>query len=117
MQIISMFALERVEHWKTVLGINDWDIICSTIDEDQVVDELKGNTHGHEFVGIERNFQTQTGIIYHTRPLEEEYRIHELLHVRYPKWSEEKVDFWASLLVGNLTLNHARAMEYLLPTG
>ncbi len=117
MQIISMFALERVEHWKTVLEIEHWDIICSKIEEDQVVDELKENTHGHEFVGIERNFLTHCGIIYHTRPLEEEDIIHELLHVRYPDWSEEKVDFWASLLAGRLILNHARAIEYLLPTG
>jgi hypothetical protein len=117
MQIISMFALERIEHWKTVLEINNWDIICSTIDENQVVDSLMGNTHGHEFVGIERNFQTLTGIIYHTRPLDEEDIIHELLHVRYSNWSEEKVDFWTTHLIGKPALHHAKAMEYLLPTG
>lgn len=117
MQIISMFAYEQIDHWKTVFGITDWDIICTVIDEMQVIDIWEGETPGHEFVGIERNFSTRTGIIYHTRPLEEDDIIHELLHIRYPEWSEEKVAFWTSLLNGEPVLQHKNAMDYLLPTG
>lgn len=117
MQIISMFALERIEHWKTVFGITQWNIVCTIIDEEQVVDSLLNDTNGHEFVGIERDFSTQIGIIYHTRPLEEDDIIHELLHIRYPNWSEDKVEFWTSLLNGEQVLQAENAMEHLLPTG
>ena len=112
-----MFAQDRIEHWKQMLGITDWNIICLTISEAQVTDALLNDTHGHEFVGIERQFGSKTGILYHTRPLLEDDIIHELLHVRYPDWSEQKVHFWTSLLFGEPVLEHESAMEYLLPTG
>ena len=82
MPIISMFTYEWIEDWKTVLGIPEWNIVCTIIDEEQVVDSLLDNSHGHEFVGIERDFTNRSGIIYCTRTLEEDDIIHELLHVR-----------------------------------
>ena len=115
--IISMFTYKWIEHWKVVLGIPEWNIVCAIIDEEQVVDSLLDNSHGHEFVGIERNFTNRSGIIYCTRTLEEDDIIHELLHVRYPEWSEDKVEFWTSLLNGEPILQRADAMQYLLPTG
>jgi len=117
MDVINMFVHERIEHWKTVLKINDWNIVCQSISEMQVTEALMDDTLGHEFVGIERQFDSKTGILYHTRPLLEDDIIHELLHVRYPEWSEEKVTFWTSLLFGEPVLEHKSAMEYLLPTG
>lgn len=117
MQIISMFAYERIEHWKTVFCITDWNIVCTVIDEMQVVDIWEEETPGHEFVGIERDFDNRIGTLYHTRPLQEDDIIHELLHVRYPDWSEEKVTFWTSLLNGEPVLEDEKAMEHLLPTG
>jgi len=117
MEVINMIVHEQIEHWKKVLGITDWNIICQTISETQVTDMLMDDTHGHEFVGIERQFEFKTGILYHTRPLLEDDIIHELLHVRYPDWSEQKVHFWTSLLFGEPVLEHESAMEYLLPTG
>ena len=117
MPIISMFTYEWIEDWKTVLGIPEWNIVCTIIDEEQVVDSLLDNSHGHEFVGIERDFTNRSGIIYCTRTLEEDDIIHELLHVRYPEWSENKVEFWTSLLNGEPILQRAGAMQYLLPAG
>jgi hypothetical protein len=112
-----MYGQECLEHWKAKLHISDWVIVFQPIDEMQVVDDLKGFEPGHEFVGIERDFNSRTGIIYHTRPLVEDDIIHELLHVRYPDWNEEKVEFWTSLLFGEPVLERECAMEYLLPTG
>jgi hypothetical protein len=65
----------------------------------QVMDDLKGDMPGHEFVGIAIDFTNLSGIIYHTRPLQEDDIVHELLHVRFPNWSEQKVDYWTSLLI------------------
>lgn len=117
MGVINMYVYERMEHWKTVLGITDWNIVCQVISETQVTDSLLDDTFGHEFVGIERDFSSKTGILYHTRALLEDDIIHELLHVRYPNWSEQKVHFWTSLLFGEPVLEFESAMEYLLPTG
>jgi len=90
--------LELIQYWKLFLGINEWEILCESISEMQVVDALDNNTFGHEFVGISINFKLKQGIIHHTRKLEEDDIIHELLHVRYPKWSEQKVNLITNLL-------------------
>jgi len=91
-------TLDLIQYWKSFLGINEWEILCESISEMQVVDALDNNTFGHEFVGISINFKLKQGIIHHTRKLEEDDIIHELLHVRYPKWSEQKVNLITNLL-------------------
>ena len=45
------------------------------------------------------DFKNKTGTIFHTRELNEEDILHELLHVRFNSWSEEKVNFWTELLM------------------
>jgi Na+-transporting NADH:ubiquinone oxidoreductase subunit NqrB len=49
--------LPLVKKWQALLGITDWIILCKSIFENQVVDELEGNTSGHEFIGIHINFK------------------------------------------------------------
>jgi len=88
-----------IEHWKSLFEISDWNITCESISAMQVVDALKGNTPGHEFVGISIDFEKRKGTIFHTRVLHEDDIIHELLHVRFPTWSEDEVNFWTHLLV------------------
>ena len=73
--------------------------MCESITEDQVVDELAQNSNGHEFVGIYIDFTNKTVTIFHTRELNEEDILHELLHVRFNSWCEEKVNFWTDLLL------------------
>lgn len=58
-----------------------------------------GDTPGHEFVGIHIDPSNKQGTIYHTRDLCEDDVVHELLHVRFPSWSEKKVDQWTADLV------------------
>ena len=98
---IKVKSLPLLKKWQALLGITDWIILCESISENQVVDELDGNTSGHEFVGIHINFKKNIGIIYHTRKLNEDDIVHELLHVCFPIWSEEKVNFWTDLLIKN----------------
>jgi hypothetical protein len=83
----------------------------------QVTDELEADSIGHEFVGVERNFNEQQAIIYHTRQLQEDDIVHELLHIRYPNWSEDKVEYWTSLLLGERVIQLENDMQLLLPTG
>ena len=96
---IKVKNLPLINKWQVLLGLSDWVILCESISEDQVVDELEENTHGHEFVGIHIDFTNKIGTIYHTRKLKEDDIVHELLHVRFHSWSEEKVNFWTDLLL------------------
>ena len=96
---IKVKILPLINKWQDLLGISDWVILSEPISEEQVVDELEQNTHGHEFVGIHIDFANKTGTIYHTRKLKEDDIIHELPHVRFHSWSEEKVNFWTDLLL------------------
>jgi hypothetical protein len=45
-------SLPLINKWQALLNIPNWKINCESISENQVVDELEGNTSGHEFVGI-----------------------------------------------------------------
>ena len=96
---IKVKSSSLINKWQALLGISDWVILCEPISEDQVVDEIEDNTYGHEFVGIYIDFKNKTGTIFHTRELNEEDILHELLHVRFNSWSEEKVNFWTDLLI------------------
>ena len=96
---IKVKNLPLINKWQVLLGLSDWVILCESISEDQVVDEMEENTHGHEFVGIHIDFTNKIGTIYHTRKLKEDDIVHELLHVRFHSWSEEKVNFWTDLLL------------------
>ena len=96
---IKVKNLPLINKWQVLLGLSDWFFLCESISEDQVVDEMEENTHGHEFVGIHIDFTNKIGTIYHTRKLKEDDIVHELLHVRFHSWSEEKVNFWTDLLL------------------
>lgn len=98
---IKVKSLPLLKKWQVLLGITNWIILCESISENQVVDEQEGDTSGHEFVGIQIKFKKQIGIIYHTRKLNEDDIVHELIHVRFPMWSEQKVNFWTDLLIKN----------------
>ena len=54
---IKVKSLPLHKKWQVLLDIADWVILFEPISENQVVDELKGNTSGHEFIGIHINFK------------------------------------------------------------
>lgn len=103
--------LEQVKKWQSLLDIPHWTIECKPINEMQVMDDLYNDLPGHEFVGIAIDFVTRSGIIYHTRTLQDDDIVHELLHVRFPEWSEQTVNYWTDLIIEEsevniLKLNH-----------
>ena len=42
---------------------------------------------------------------YQNQPLQDDDIIHELLHVRFPDWSEEKVNYWTTLIISQSDTN------------
>lgn len=95
----------KVKKWQSLLNILHWDIICEPIDEMQVMDDLKGDFPGHEFVGIAIDLVNRSGIIYHTRTLKDDDIVHELLHVQFPEWSEQTVNYWTDLIIEESEVN------------
>jgi hypothetical protein len=64
-------------------------------------------TVGNSLVGVCADQASKTAIIYHTRHLRQEEVVHELLHVRFPFWSEDQVN--------NMTVELLRAVQLKLP--
>lgn len=112
---VNIVAAKPLKIWQFLLGISHWAILCEPIDEMQVLDDLYGTMPGNEFVGIAIDFATETGVIYHTRPLNDDDIVHELLHVRYPEWSEQKVNYWTDLIIQETETNMLRihAFSYM----
>ena len=83
---------DMIKEWKDKLGLNKWVITTEEIDPKSVTypDDCIGEERF--FVGIVPNKETKKAVIYHDRPLTEEYVVHELLHVKNPDWSEEQVN-------------------------
>lgn len=88
-----------LNYWKRYLLIEEWTIDTEAISLWQVSDDFCCT--GHQFVGVSRDTTYKQATIHHTRSLTEEDIVHELLHLRYPKWSEEKVVKYTDLLLKN----------------
>ena len=73
-----------IDSWAERLGVEDWDIRTERIDPRQI--EYNGEDY---FVGIERDFDGRSAVIYHDIPLDEECIVHELLHIAFPQSDEE----------------------------
>ena len=54
-----------------------------------------------EFIGITIDSENKFGIINHTRPLTPFDVIHELLHVKYPSWTEEQINNQTNIYLNN----------------
>lgn len=88
--------------WQRRLGLEEYVISCERVSIFQVADDFC--SVGNSFVGVCADHAARTAIIYHTRQLHEEDIVHELLHVRYPSWSEEQVNDCTWALLGRLAL-------------
>jgi len=87
-----------IEKWKNLLSISEWQFTTESIDPNAVMYDMDCPVIDRYYVGVEPNHKTKTATIYHDRPLTERDIIHELLHVRYPKWTEEQVNEVEELL-------------------
>ena len=99
-------VLRTISKWQQCLGIEEWDISTEEIDLDKVTIEYNGHTY---FVGIFRDFDNKTAIIYHDIELDEESIIHELLHIVFPKPNSDEthMDYerWITDVAENLNEN------------
>ena len=81
-----------IDKWISKLGLGAWTIKTKSIPKESVMYPNDCVANERFFVGITANQNTLEGIIYHDRPLTEEDIVHELLHVKYPDWSEDQVN-------------------------
>ena len=78
----------EISFWQDELGLEDWKITTQRITDDQVTypDDLDDKS----FVGIE--IGDKSAVIYHSRELEDEDIVHELLHIKFPEKSEDEIE-------------------------
>ncbi len=94
MQLIRIMSDIKIPHfiqqWQKNLDIQHYTICCECISPFHVCDDAF--VQGHEFVGICTDHKRRKACLYHTRKLQLEDIIHELLHVKHPEWSEKLID-------------------------
>ena len=83
---------DMVCYWIDVLGLKGWTITTEAISIEAVTYADNVPVYDRYFVGVEIDREKMTACIYHDRPLNKEYIVHELLHVKYPEWSEDQVN-------------------------
>ncbi|MGI0038974.1 MAG: hypothetical protein ACREAO_04090 [Nitrososphaera sp.] len=76
--------------WQRRLGLEDYAIETEQVSIFQVSDDFC--SVGNSFVGVSADHHARRAVIYHTRQLRQEDIVHELLHVRYPSWSEGDIN-------------------------
>jgi len=91
--------MQLIDKWKNKLGLTDWVITTEAISNSQVM--YPNDLDLKEFIGITIDSENKFGIINHTRPLTPFDVIHELLHVKYPSWTEEEVNCQTNIYLNN----------------
>jgi len=81
----------KIRFWKEAFELNEWDITLKKIDPDSVTYPDDIDECDRYYVGIEPHHIDKIATIYHDRDLTERDIIHELLHVRFPHWTEDEV--------------------------
>jgi len=81
-----------VGYWIDALGLKGWTITTEAISIEAVAYADDVPDSDKYFVGIQIDKESMQARIYHDRPLNDEYIAHELLHVKYPDWSEDQVN-------------------------
>lgn len=79
-------------HWINVIGLRGWVITFQSIDKKSVIYDPEIPTKDRYYIGVQANQDTCIATIYHDRDLTEEDIVHELLHVKYPDWTEDQVN-------------------------
>ena len=91
-QTDNLMVDDMVGYWIDVLGLKGWTIITTAINKASVIYEEGVPESDRYFVGVEIDRELMSARIYHDRPLNGEYVVHELLHVKYPNLSEDQVN-------------------------
>ena len=83
---------DMVGYWVDRLDLMGWTIATEAIEKKSVTYADDVPDSDKYFVGIQIDKESMQAIIYHDRPLTDEYVVHELLHVKYPSKSEDWVN-------------------------
>lgn len=89
---------DMVGYWIDALGLKGWTITTEAIDKKFVTYDSDVPDEDRYFVGIQIDKKSMQARIYHDRPLNESYIVHELLHVKYPHKTEEWINEAEELL-------------------
>jgi hypothetical protein len=81
-----------ITFWQKWLGLASWSILSESIDKKQVLYDKDVPKKDRYFVGVHIDDKIKVATIYHDRKLTHEYVLHELLHIRFPKFTEEQVN-------------------------
>ena len=83
-----------LKKWQGRLKLEDWDIKFEEIPKGAVEYPDDIGEHGYWY-GIDKepiNIRTKKTVFTYDSPLNEEAIIHELLHLKFPEWSEDNVN-------------------------
>ena len=83
---------DMVCYWIDVLDLKGWNITTEHIPLMSVTYAEETPDKDRYFVGIKINRESMLARIYHDRPLNDEYIVHELLHVKYPQKDEDWIN-------------------------
>lgn len=81
-----------IDKWTKELDLTQWSINTKHIDPQSVAYPDDIPTKDKFFVGIMPQEEALCATIFHDRDLTEEDIVHELLHVKYPDWTEDQVN-------------------------
>lgn len=87
--MVQKFLIQKLEHWTKKLNLTSYKIKLRKVSALQVADEFY--KVGNHLVGVVTNHKKKKATIYYTKKLGEEDILHELLHIKYPSWPEDKV--------------------------
>ena len=87
-----------IEFWQKWLGLSEW---C--INKNQVVYDDDVPNEDRYFVGVQIDNKNKSATIYHDRKLNHVYVLHELLHVKFPKLTEEQVNEKCDIILNNVS--------------
>ena len=88
-----------INKWLKKLELTDWTTELEAIEHEQVLCDEGCPPEDCYFIGICYDSDNKSAVIYHDRPLAEEDIVHELLHVKYPDWSEDQVNKETEILL------------------
>lgn len=81
-----------IDFWRHWLNLSDWHIISQSILKEQVCYDDSIPDSDRYFIGIEIKKKYKVGVIYHDRELDGTSILHELLHIKFPNFSEDEVN-------------------------
>lgn len=88
-----------IKRWALFLELTEWSIEVTPIFPEQVLYNADVPYADRYFIGIHREEETKEATIFYDRNMSEEDILHELIHLRYPLYTEEEVNTYCNELL------------------